>query len=217
MAREDVWSAKWCSERLLKHSDIQEATPESSNSILLSIRGMPSPVLVATMSQDRVELDSVPSEFQNPDTQFLLNIPKDAFYGGEFLMAAADVPLGVGSVGDLYTAVNERELRNYIPKEVRFIQRGLNQHTAVEMVMRLNDRTYQVQKLNGDVVKVLALNEYDLSCEALRSGIEKYGLPDFVLASNPNCRLTTDLNSLARHAGTRVLAWGQLLGALNDG
>jgi len=80
--------------------------------------------------------------------------------------------------------------------------------------MRLNSCTYLILKLNGQSVRVLAINEYDLTSDAIRSGIEKYGQPDIVLASNPNSRLSTDTRSTAAFSGTNILTWKQLLAAL---
>jgi hypothetical protein len=216
MPRSDLWSAKWCCDKLLSHNDILEVAPTSENSIQLTVRNIPYFVSIVTMSQTRVELNSVPDEFHETDTEFLLNIPKNAYFSGELLSVAADIPLGVGGIADLYSAVLEKDFRNYIPKEVRFILRGLNQHTAVRAVTRLNSRSYQIHKHNGQSLRILALNEYDLTSDALRTGIEIYGQPDFVLASNPNCRLSSDTKNVARMAGTGVLVWRQLLGALNN-
>ncbi len=214
MPRTDSWCAEWCCERLLDHEDILEVTQRSKNSVHLSVKDMPRLISVATMSQHRVELELVPSEFHDTDTEFLLNIPKDAYFSGELLLAAKEVPIGVGGVADLYRATAEKEFRLYIPKETQFILRGLEQHTAVRNVMRLNSCTYLILKLNGQSVRVLAINEYDLTSDAIRSGIEKYGQPDIVLASNPNSRLSTDTRSTAAFSGTNILTWKQLLAAL---
>ena len=216
MSRSDAWSAQWCCEKLLSHNGILEAMPISENGVRIAIKDLPQPVLIATMSHSRVELATVPNEFHANETEFLLNIKKDAYFDGELLSVAAGIPVGVGGLSDLYVATNEREFRTYIPKETRFILRGLEQHTAVRAVNRINDRTYMVVKHNGSIVRVLALNEYDLTSDALRTGIDRYGRPDIVLASNPNCRISSAANDTGRSAGTTVLAWGQLLGALNN-
>lgn len=216
MSRSDAWSAEWCCEKLLSHSDILEAIPASGNGVRVVIKDLPQPVLVATMSHHRVELTTVPDEFHASDAEFLLNIKKDAYFDGELLSVAAGIPVGVGGLSDLYVATNEKEFRTYIPKETRFILRGLEQHTAVRAVNRINDRTYMVVNHNGSIVRVLALNEYDLTSDALRTGIDKYGRPDIILASNPNCRISSAANNTGRSTGTTVLAWGELLGALNN-
>jgi hypothetical protein len=216
MSRSDAWSAEWCCEKLLSHKDIIEVTPTSRNGVRITIKDLPQSVLVATMSNPRVKLETVPDEFHANDTEFLLNIKKDAYFDGDLLSVAAGISVGVGGLSDLYVATGEKEFRTYIPKETQFILRGLEQHTAVRAVTRINDRTYRVIKHNGSVVTVLALNEYDLTSDALRTGINKYGRPDIVLASNPNCRISSAATNTGSSVGTALLAWGQLLGVLNN-
>ena len=216
MTRSDNWSADWCCNKLISHDKILYANTITDNSVQLVMTYMPKPVIIATMSEQRVELASVPDEFNEQETEFLLNIPKDAYFSGELLDAASAVPVGIGGLGDLYTAANEQEFRHYIPQEVQFLIRALKQHTAVRSVTRINNRTYQIFKHSGDKVRVLALNEYDLTGDAVRTGIEKYGLPKFILASNPNCRLSSTAKDVARVAGTGVLILRHLMGALNN-
>lgn len=208
--------AVWCREKLLDHEDILGVSIGSSRGLVLSVKDLPAPVSVAVMSEQRVEMQLLPDEFNHPETEFLLNVPKDAFISGEVLSAAAAIPLGVGGLGDLYRAANDKEFRNYIPPEPSFLLRALGQHTAVREIFRSNDRTYSILKHTGDVVCVLALNDYDLTGEAVRSGIDKYGVPEFILASNPNCRVSSASKDIARSAGTGVLTLKQLMGALNN-
>lgn len=216
MPRIDNWSADWCRTKLIDHKHILEATTVTGNSLQLVVKDIASPINVVTMSEGRVELTSVPSEFYDSKTEFLLNIPNDAYFSGELIAATSTIPIGIGGLGDLYTAVNEKEFRQYIPKEARFILLALGQHTAIRTISRINNRTYQILKHSGDVVRVLALNEYDLTGEAVRGGIVKYGLPNFILASNPNCRISTATKEIASSAGTGVLTLRQLMGALNN-
>lgn len=216
MPRTDTWSADWCRKKLISHDKILDATTLTGNSLQLVVKGMDSPVRIATMSEPRVELTSVPDEFHETATEFLLNIQKGAYFSGELLNHASTVAVGIGGLGDLYTAVNEQDCRHYVPKETRFIVRALEQHTAVRSVFRTNNITYQIIKHSGEDVQILALNEYDLTSDAVRSGIDKYGLPTFILASNPNCRLSNAAKEVARTAGTGVLTLSQLMGVLNN-
>lgn len=209
-------TAEWACEKLIAHGDIVEASPTGADFIQMVLRDVQAPVFVSVMSAPRVELASVPNSFRDPRTEFLLNIPKNAFFSGEVVETAGTIPVGIGGLGDLYTAANEKDFRHYISKEARFILRGLHQHTAVQRIVRINNRTYRVFKHQGEPVTVLALNEYDLTADVIRSGIEKFGCPNFILTSNPNSRVTPEAVSAARSAGTGILAWRQLLGALNN-
>lgn len=216
MTRQDSWVAAWCCDKLINRKEILSAEPISSNGVALKVKDHAQTVIVATMSEDRASLAQVPDEFHQPETEFLLNIQKMAYFGGDLLHKASQIPVGVGGMGDLYAAAGDKDFRNYIPREVRFIRLGLMQHSHVSNVIRLNSQMYEVHKINGLRVTVLALNEYDLTADALRSGIEKFGKPDLVLASNPNCRASQMTDQAARAIGTRVLNWGRLLGALRN-
>lgn len=216
MSRQDSWVAAWCCDKLISNQEILSAEPISKNCITLKIKNYARSVDVVTMSEERVFLANVPDEFHKGGTEFLLNIPKDAYFDGDLLERATTIGIGLGGIGDLYVAANEGDFRKYIPKEVRFILRGLHQHSCVESVTRINSRMYEIRRNSGRCVTVLALNEYDLTADALRSGIDKYGVPDLVLTSNPNCRSSQLAEQAARAIGTRVLKWGHLLGALKD-
>ena len=86
----------------------------------------------------------------------------------------------------------------------------------MQKVARITDRLYEVHRYGLRSVKVLALNEYDLTAEAVRTGIERHGKCDLILASNPNCRPSSEAIQAAASAGVGVLKWAELLGALNN-
>lgn len=216
MPREDSWTAEWCCEKLISHSNITEASPTGPNKIRINVEEILRPISVATISLHHVDMSKVPDSFFEEQTEFLLNVSKDAYVHGDVLQYASNIPVGIGGLGDLYTAANEKEFRRYISQEARFILRGLTQHSSVESVQRFNNRIYSITRYRGSPVTVLALNDYDLTADAIRAGIEKYGRPTFVLASNPNCSLTSAASAAAKSADTSVLKWRQLLGALNN-
>lgn len=215
MARDDVWTPDWSCEKLISHSDVLAVQTVSENLIQLTIKDHDTNVYVATMSKRTVTLADLPASCRNERVEFLLNIPKDALIEGDVIDFTSHASIGIGSLGDLYTAINEKEFRSYIPKEVRFILRGLRQHTAVSRIDRLNNRTYLVHRHLRNPVRVLALDDYDLTADAVRDGLDKFGRCDIVLTSNPNCRPSPESVEAARHSGVRVLQWAQLLGALN--
>ncbi len=216
MSSTDNWAASWACDKLISHDKILEAEPFEDHLIKMNVKEYEPEVLVATMSEKRVFLDNIPDVCRNSRIDFLMNIPKNAYFDGGLLSYAENAPFGVGGLGDLYTAANEKEFHEYLPKETRFILRGLRQHTAVSGVSRDNNRLYIVERFGRNPLRVLALNDYDLTADAIRSGIELYGNCDFVLASNPNCRLSAAATETAKSAGTVVLMWGQLLGAINS-
>lgn len=215
MTREDSWSADWACSKLISHEDIQSANVRDTNQIELTIRNLHRPVQIATMSVETVRSTDLHELCASSEIEFAMNIKKDALYDQSAIQFSESRLIGLGGLGDLYRAACEREFRNYLPKETRFILRGLRQHTAVTHVHRLNNRLYRIERRSGQPMTVLALNDYDLTAESVRDGIDRFGTCDIILASNPNCRASGESIAAARHCGVRVLKWGQLLGALN--
>lgn len=215
MTREDSWSAAWACDKLISHSDIAAAAACGTNKIELSVRQLTRPVLIATMSVDVVRSMDLQEVCQTDDIEFAMNIKKDALYDGSAIRFSESAPIGLGGLGDLYSAANAKEFRRYLPKETRFILRGLRQHTAVSDIRRLNNRLYRVERMSREPMLVLALNDYDLTADAVRDGIDRFGECDVILTSNPNCRPSGESLSAAKYCGVRVLKWGQLMGAIN--
>ena len=164
------------------------------------------------MSLDPVTEQDLSELCEQPEIQFAMNIKRDALYDCSAIQFSESACVGIGSLGDLYVAANEKEFRRYVPKETRFILRGLRQHTAVSAVLRFNNRLYRVKRASRPSITVLALNEYDLTADAVRDGIERFGDCDIVLASNPNSRLSAESraaaspNSRINQAARRALA-----------
>lgn len=215
MAREDTWTAEWACSKLISHGDIQSAHARGTNQIELAVKNVNRSVQIATMSVATVRVTDLRDVCVSEDIEFAMNINKDALYDGSAIQFSQSSPIGLGGLGDLYVAAGEREFRNYLPKETRFILRGLRQHTAVSSITRMNNRLYRVERLSRDPVIVLALNDYDLTADSVRDGIDRFGSCDVILSSNPNCRPSEESLTAAQHCGVRVLKWGQLLGALN--
>ncbi|MEZ4732349.1 MAG: hypothetical protein R3E79_34990 [Caldilineaceae bacterium] len=215
MTREDNWTATWACNKLISHDDIQAVHARGPNQIELSVKNVNRSVQIVTMSVDTVRATDLHELCISGDIEFAMNIKKDAIYDGSAIQFSGSFPIGLGGLGDLYVAAHERNFRNYLPKETRFILRGLRQHTAVSTIQRLNNRLYRVERHSGDPVIVLALNDYDLTADSVRDGIDRFGRCDIILASNPNCRPSGESLTAAKHCGVRVLKWGQLLGALN--
>lgn len=215
MTRTDNWTANWACNTLLKHDSVVEARVLEGNLLELDAKGIPRSVEIATMSVDKVNATEIKDVCVSSSVEFVLNINAGAFYDKTAIQFSEQQPVGIGSVGDLYRAINDREFRNYLPKETRFILRGLRQHTNVANVTRLNNRTYWIERHKHSSLSVLALNDYDLTAESVRDGMERFGQPSIILTSNPNCRASTESIQATAHSEVRVLSWRELLGALN--
>jgi hypothetical protein len=209
-------SASWCAGKL-KHESILRAQAVGDNLMEIEVAELGT-AFVATMSQHVVSMGNVPPTATRQETQFLLNIPKDALFQGDVIAFAGRAPIGIGGIADLYRAVNDKDLRGYVHPERKFLTRLLTQHSAVSGVELLNNQTYLIHRdsLGLGAYQVLVVNEYDVTADVIRSNIEKFGHSRTIYASNPSGRVTPEAKEAAKHAGVRVVDLSQLLGALNS-
>lgn len=203
----------WCIEKLNNHDKV-ECVEDVGDNLLKIINDEGDEFIVFTKSEDRSTIDSV-TGVDVEQLDFLLNIKKDAYIDGPLLKLASSAQFAIGGLGDIFSALNGRNISGYISAEMSFIIRGLSQHTRVTGLERLDNRRFRIQRTGLHSVTILALNDYDFTAESVRSGIEKYGDFDAILTSNPNCRRTGNCEMAAASAGVRILSWGELLGQLN--
>lgn len=215
MTRRDDWTAGWSAEKVKGHSEVLSTEPITGNALKIQTQKSKGLILIATLSVDCVRRDELAEVHLNRDVVFAMNVPKNAVYHGSAISYADTNSFGIGGLGDLFVAINENSYRHYLSKEGRFILRGLEQHTKVSSVNRITNRLYEVHRHGFGPIKVLALNEYDLTADAVRTGIDSHGKCSIILTSNPNCRPSGESIRAADSAGAKVLSWGELLGALN--
>ncbi len=215
MSSDDSWTASWCCEKLISHEKIASVSPDGGNLVRLLHKEMDEPVLIATMSRRVVSASELHRVYTSINVEFVLNLPKDALFQEDAIEMSELLGFGLGGLGDLYVAANERNFQRYIPKELRFILRGLRQHSSVKTVVRINNRMLMVRRIALEDKRVLLINDYDLTADAIRTGIEEFGKPDVVLASHPSCRISTEGKSAAASCGVQILDFGELLGMLN--
>lgn len=216
MNSDDGWTGSWAAKKVGDHSDVIAVQTITDNLIQIETKHGCEPVQIATQSVPIVTSSELSRVHANEKVAFVMNIPKSAVYAQSALDFAEKHCFGIGNLGDLYTAINEKSYRDYLSKEARFILRGLIQHTKVQSVRRITDRMYEIDRYGMPTIRVLALNEYDLTADALRNGIDNHGSCELVLTSNPNCRPSGESIMAGKSMGIKVLKWAHLLGALNN-
>jgi len=79
---------------LISHDQILDVEPVEDNLIKINVKDYEQEVLVATMSERKVYLANVPDVCRNSRIDFLLNIPKNAYFDGGLLSYAENTPFG---------------------------------------------------------------------------------------------------------------------------
>ena len=147
--------------------------------------------------------------------EFVMHLRRDTVWTGKAISAARVLGLGWGGLGDLMSAINDESVSGFQRKEFSFVERGLSQHTRVLNVERVNNRILLVYRDGLPCIRVVLINEYDLTTEHLRHHREIFGEFDEVLATNPNCRSTSTAEETAELMGVKVYSWGQFMSRLH--
>lgn len=208
-------SYNWLIERLDGDSEIDSTYVDSDN-ILHINRVIGEPLRIITSALDRFNYEDIKPLADLDNVDFILHILKEPYISGNVFEYLDSKQKVLGGYGDVFRILNQSNNYPYLPPEVRFIKRGLEQHTKVNKVRRLDDRRYEIVRYGLETVIIVALNEYDLSVEAIRSAIDKYKTFDAVLKSNPNGRISASALKLSDSKEIKVFKWGELLGKLNQ-
>lgn len=162
---------------------------------------------------DAAEFSALLKDKQGID--FVVNIPKDAYVLGDALKFAERNNFGFGGLADLFRALNSESVRSYLDPEFGFVLRSLRQHSRVTNVTRLEDRRLLVERKRLRPVLVLILNDYELTAEHVRAGIERYGEFQAIVCSNPNSRVTAAAATAAAESRIAIFNWSEFFKELN--
>lgn len=212
MARKTTF--EWILEKL--EDDKSIASKEIVSDSLLRIKRKEGKSITITKTQlSNINLNDVQSILANQDADFILHTVKDPWiFGGafEFLNRKRKV---IGGFGDLFRVLGQDHNYPYLPSQVKFIVRGLEQHTKVSNVKRLDNKRYEIERYGLETVIIIAIDDYDIGVESIRSAVNDFDKFDAVLKSNPNGTITSSAVTLADSRELKVYKWGELLGILN--
>lgn len=205
----------WCIKKIQEHDKVTEVEKVNEDTLRIKVvDGIGDGFLILTRSEEFSTVDSI-DVISLGSFDFFLNIKKDAHIAGELLTLASLYNFAIGDLSDLYRALKEKEISNYINPNISYIIRGLEQHSRVEDFSRLDNRRFRIKRKGLDDVTIIALDNYDLTADIVRSAIEKYGKFDAIFTSNPNCQRAKSCEIVAADAELKILSWGELMGELN--
>lgn len=209
MARSARDTTEWVA-GILGENGLATETAVRSDSILRVSRERWPDFDVGILSERTVDAGEV-EPFVGRSVSMVINVPKYGVWTGRAIERLAEEEIAFGGVGDLMSATNQEDVRAYVSKEFRFVERGLQQHSRVTRLERIADRVFKVHRAGGIAVTVMVLNEYDLTGDHIRTALSRYGEFDVVLKSNPNGRITKGAYKVAQHLGVEAFKWGELL------
>lgn len=213
----DDWTGKWVAARLGDEPNVLSCEQKTSNSFVVIREELP-PVTVVTMSNgviDKAGLEGLISH-AGGKIEFLCIVKKDFKIESAAMLLADETPFGIGGVGELKSALRMESPETYLGGDAAFIKKGLRQHDKVVCATRLDLRTYEIERVGAlSTLVVVAINDYDITAEAVRDAFENRRQIDIILKSNPNGNISDGAHTVAEGLGAKVLRWGEFLGALN--
>lgn len=205
---------EWIIGKLQNNSKI-ESTSIISENLLKIYRKNGLGLSVTKTILNRFEISDIKAILNNQKADFILHTSKEPFIKGEVFDYLNSEKVVLGGFGDLIRVVNQHNTWPYLPPDVHFITRGLEQHDKVLKVRRLDNKRYEISRIALETVVIIALNDYDLGVESIRNAVSEFEKFDAVLKSNPNGSITSSALKLADSREIKTFKWGELMGKLN--
>lgn len=215
MSRDDGWTPRWVAGRLQGHHRVTHVETEDDGCLVVT-RTDDTAVLVGTLSTDLLEKNDLTYWVARAERPaFVVNVSAGGRTAESAFMAAEAAGFAIGGMGDLYRALGEPNPARYVHPEVRNVSRMLRQHSRVESFRRLDDRKYCICRRELDDIVVAILNEYELTAEAVRAAVERYGRVQGIVNSNPLGGGTRAAFEALDSAGIPYFAWSEFYKALH--
>ena len=205
---------EWLIEKLKDNHNI-ESTELINENVLKINKKQGLELKVKKSDLQTFTVDDVRKILSEYDVDFILHTFKEPFVDGDVYEYLNNEQKTLGGFGDLMRVADKDINWPYFPPDVNFIMRGLNQHTKVSNVRRLDAKRYEISRVGLEKVIIIALNDYDLGVEAIRTAIDEFGEFHAVLKSNPNGRISSEAIEIAKSLNLKIFKWGELLGMLN--
>ncbi|NHR07912.1 hypothetical protein HA052_22215 [Chromobacterium haemolyticum] len=215
MARTIEETTAWVAQTMAKKQGVLGVEKVGERSIRISREDYP-PYVAGIVSKLSVSAQDVRDVLaSDPTVDIVINVPSHGIWTGSAIEVTRAAGVAFGGMGDLQSCIAKEDPRAYVKSEFAFIERALRQHTKVSGITREADRLFLVHRHGAGDVRVLALYEYELTGEHLRTARERYSRFDLVLISNPNGKPTGGAKSVAEELQVETYMLGGLLGRLN--
>jgi hypothetical protein len=212
MARKSPFD--WIIEKLEDEEKVESTNISSENLLNIVRTGGPN-LSVTKTSLEIIKIEDIKAILSVQKADFILHTFKEPFIYGDVFDYLDSKQKVLGGFGDLLKIAGEDQNWPYLPSNVHFIVRGLEQHTKVRSVRRLDNKRYEISRHGLETVSIIALDDYDLGIESIRNAVDKFEKFDAVFKANPNGRITSNAIELADSREIKVFTWRELLGKLN--
>lgn len=148
-------------------------------------------------------------------SEFVMSLREHTVWTGDAIEIARRSNVGWGGLGDLMSGINKEDISVFQRKEFTFVERGLLQHTQVFRLDRVNNRIFVVHRASLPSIRVVLINEYELTADSVRFHRNTYGPFDEVLSTNPSARVSSIANRAATDMDVVIYSWGNFMSRLH--
>jgi len=218
MPRPPQETTAWVADRIAETTDATGTKVTSPFTFRVNRKDLPS-FEVLVLSAAKVTDDILdPLLADAPSASFVVNVPKNGIWTESGIATARSHDCAFGGIGELMSALHQKldDVSAFIKKENAFVERGLDQHDNVSHFDQEYDRVYMVHRPGMKSLRVVLLNEYELTAEHVRTARTNYGPFDIVLMTNPNGTATKDSLDTAKAMQVSILPWRRFLGRLGS-
>jgi hypothetical protein len=205
----------WIAKKLEDSPEVQEVTVNGNGTLTIN-RRTHSTAYVAYLSVPVFDGSAVRNAHQvHPTARFIMNLPGSAITKIDAFREAKKIGVAIGGLGDLMGAMSESDPANYVAREIKYIEKILRQHDRVSTFDRIDLTKYRISRRGLPDVTVCVGLDYEVTAEAIRDAIDKYGDFDAYVTSNPNARaVSPQAIAASRSAGRKVFLWREFMAAL---
>jgi len=210
-------STSWVAKQIEAMKEISNTEVTGPHTFRVDRSNLPSFEVLVFSSLSVTDDVLAPLFASSPNVSMVVNIPKDAAWLKSGILIVTEKGVAFGGMGDLMSAIgrNLEDIRRFKKKENAFVERILTQHTKVSSIEQEADRAYRIFRTNGVPLRIVLLNEYELTGDRIRTAVDEYGPFDIVLMTNPCGTATSDAQCVSKVLEIPLLTSKQLLGRLN--
>jgi hypothetical protein len=214
------YGTEWFARAIRSHEGVTRASALPNGHVRLERRDFSKrdlePITVAPLFVDRVDTTAVECVLATAIPTVILLIPKASHYDWDARELAEGHGSTIHTVKELYTFVQEADLRPLVDKNVSYVLDRLNHHTSVEAIDMICEASMLITRRDGLSAIVAAIEyEYEFSEEALVRAIKHHPDADVVVNTNPNGKPTEAALTHAESAGVPVYGIAGVMRALN--
>ena len=149
--------------------------------------------------------------------QLIINVPTDTLWSGSAIHYIHAQCAAFGSLGDVSRAACTGDAGSFRDGNMGFFINAMKQHTNVFDVSYVNDRVFEVDRINGANLTVAIIDAYNMSAEDVRNARARLGNFDVVVKSTSYGSITSQAKEAAHSMGAEALTFRDLMGRLSRG